>query len=242
MTTTTGVDATSAIANQQAANAAAAAAAANGGTTPKTTTDSDALSANYTTFIKLLTTQLQNQDPLQPTDTSQFTQQLVEYSQVEQQIDTNSKLDTLVSAATKVDVGQYVNYVGKDVAVSGTQLALSDSSASLSYTLPTVASNVEIDITDSTGKTVATVTGDTTVGDHSVAWDGKGTDGSTLADGTYGFTVNATDATGAAITGVSQYFVSPVQAVLSTGNGTAVQLQLNGDLKVDPSTVTAIGS
>ena len=71
---------------------------------PPATTAPDAaqqqLSGNFSTFLTLLTTQLQNQDPMNPMDSNQFTQQLVEFSQVEQQINTNDNLKTIIGQGT----------------------------------------------------------------------------------------------------------------------------------------------
>src|ERR1700748_2840526 len=77
------------------------------------------LSGNFDTFLQLLTTQLQNQDPTSPMDTNQFTQQLVEYSQVEQQIDTNTNLQSLITQGGTQNAAYAPSYLGKNVTVSG---------------------------------------------------------------------------------------------------------------------------
>ncbi len=93
------------------------------------------LSGNFQTFLKLLTTQLQNQDPLDPMDTSQFTQQLVEYSQVEQQIDTNGNLQSLISQGTQQSAAYATGYLGKTVTVSGGEGSLANGQAQWTYNL-----------------------------------------------------------------------------------------------------------
>src|SRR5579884_3869002 len=82
------------------------------------------LTGNFDTFLQLLTTQLQNQDPLSPMDSTQFTQQLVEFSQVEQQINTNNNLQNLIGL-TEANAGSTaVSYLGKDVTITNGNGAL----------------------------------------------------------------------------------------------------------------------
>src|ERR1043165_3489997 len=85
-------------------------------TTPTTAGTPDAmkqLSSNFSTFLTLLTTQLQNQDPLSPMDSNQFTQQLVMFSQVEQQINTNDNLQSLIALNLSQTANSAVNYIGR---------------------------------------------------------------------------------------------------------------------------------
>ena len=114
-------------------------------TTPSSASASSAtnatsqLSSNFDTFLQLLTTQLQHQDPLDPMDTSQFTQQLVEYSQVEQQIDSNTNLQTLISQGTSQSAAYATSYLGKTVTVSGGEGSLTNGQAQWTYNLGTAA-------------------------------------------------------------------------------------------------------
>src|ERR1700722_15519777 len=71
------------------------------------------LSGNFDTFLQLLTSQLKNQDPTSPMDSSSFTQQLVEYSQVEQQINTNTNLQTLITQGQSNGSAMATSYLGK---------------------------------------------------------------------------------------------------------------------------------
>ena len=96
------------------------------GTSSSSSTAMQQLSGNMNTFLTLLTTQLQNQDPLSPMDSTQFTQQLVEYSQVEQQINTNSNLQNLISLQQSGAGAAAVSYLGKDVTVTNGNAALSN--------------------------------------------------------------------------------------------------------------------
>lgn len=198
------------------------------------------LNANFDTFIKMLTTQLQNQDPLEPTDTSQFTQQLVMYSQVEQQIGTNTKLDNVVSAITGNSANSYVDYIGKSVAAVSDSLVLYDKKSTVSYNLPDNAKSVKVEVLDKNKNVVATLNGAATVGDHNVNWDGKNNAGVQMGDGVYTFKVTALKEDGTALANVKQFAVAYVTAIRASSSGT--QLELNGILKVDPSTIQAIGT
>src|SRR6266436_1999994 len=115
------------------------------------------LAGNFQTFLTLLTTQLQNQNPLDPLDTNQFTQQLVQFASVEQQLKTNDQLTSLVSLQQTAQSTQALTFVGKTAAVDGSTAALSQSQATWKLSVPT-NSNVSISIANSTGQTVFTGT------------------------------------------------------------------------------------
>src|SRR5271167_1366015 len=89
------------------------------GTVASALNDNTEIASNFTTFLQLLTTQLQNQDPLSPMDTNQFTQQLVEFAGVEQQMKTNDTLSTLVSLQQTAQTTQALTLVGATVVVNG---------------------------------------------------------------------------------------------------------------------------
>src|SRR5471032_2242493 len=100
-------------------------------------TTGDTLAGNFQTFLTLLTTQLQNQNPLDPLDTNQFTQQLVEFASVEQQLKTNDQLTTLVSLQQTTEATQALGFVGKTAVVSGNTAALTNSQATWELDIPT---------------------------------------------------------------------------------------------------------
>jgi flagellar basal-body rod modification protein FlgD len=171
--------------------------------TASTATQPDAmkqLSGNFSTFLTLLTTQLKNQDPTSPMDSNQFTQQLVMYSQVEQQIDSNNNLKTLISQGTSNAAAMTTGYLGKKVSITNGNASLTGGSATWTYNLKTAAATAQISIADANGKTVYTGTGQTAAGNNTFTWDGKDTNGNQLADGTYKLTVTAADAAGNTIT------------------------------------------
>ncbi len=158
------------------------------------------LAGNFNTFLTLLTTQLQNQDPLNPMDSNQFTQQLVEFSQVEQQINTNDNLKTLIGQGTSQTGAYAVSYLGKAVTVSNGQAPLADSQAIWAYNLNTTAVNTQLTVTDANGNVVYTGAGETASGAHAFTWDGKNANGTQLPDGTYKLSVAATASDGSTVT------------------------------------------
>jgi flagellar basal-body rod modification protein FlgD len=159
------------------------------------------LSGNFSTFLTLLTTQLKNQDPTSPMDSNAFTQQLVMYSQVEQQIQSNTNLKTLISQGQSSAAAATTGYLGKKVSVTNGMASLSDGAAKWTYTLPAAASAATLTITNSSGRVVFTGPAETTAGTHELAWDGKDINGNQLPDGAYKLTVAGTNAAGGNMTG-----------------------------------------
>lgn len=156
-------------------------------------TNGTSLAETFDTFLTLLTTQLQYQDPLDPMDTNEFTSQLVEFSGVEQAITTNKKLDQLISLQTDLQLNNAVGYIGKSVAADSIMLMLQNGESTITYDLGANAAQANILIIDELGNTVRTIPGDTTFGHHEVVWDGLDDDGDPLPDGLYGFLVTAID-------------------------------------------------
>jgi flagellar basal-body rod modification protein FlgD len=158
------------------------------------------LSGNFSTFLTLLTTQLKNQDPTSPMDSNQFTQQLVMYSQVEQQIQSNDNLKTLISQGTSNAATMTTSYLGKKVSVTNGEASLSGGAANWTYNLNTASASTQLTVTNDAGKIVYTGAGATTMGNNSFAWNGKDNNGNALADGSYKLTVTANDTAGNAVT------------------------------------------
>src|ERR1700760_3589524 len=98
-----------------------------------TSTAGSTLAGNFQTFLTLLTTQLQNQNPLDPLDTNQFTQQLVEFAGVEQQLKSNDQLSTLVSLQQTAQNTQALGFVGQTVSVDGSTQNLTNGSAAWTF-------------------------------------------------------------------------------------------------------------
>src|SRR5579885_3591633 len=115
---------------------------------------SQQLAGNFNTFLQLLTTQLQNQNPLDPIDTNQFTQQLVEFASVEQQVNMNTNLQTLISLQQTAQATAAMQFLGSDVTVSSNTGTLSNATgtpASWSFSSPAPATGT-VTISNSTGQ------------------------------------------------------------------------------------------
>lgn len=197
------------------------------------------LSGNYTMFLRLLTTQLQYQDPTNPTDSNTFTQQLVAYSQVEQQIKTNDNLTTLIGttqAGNNANIA-LLNYLGKYVEVSGDNLSLINGAANATYELAKAADKVQLDILDTSGKTVATFNGPNGAGVQKIAWDGKDNNGAQLSDGKYTLKITATDPAGKAIMVTKQSLVGPVTSIERTATGNVLHI---GNLPIAEEDITNV--
>ena len=162
-------------------------------------TASTTLASNFQTFLTLLTTQLKNQNPLDPLDTNQFTQQLVEFSQVEQQLKQNEQLSTLVNLQKTAQSSQALNFVGATAIVDGSTTRLQSGAAnwSLNSAKPAAA---DIYIKNAVGQTVFSGQYTLNAGDQHFQWDGKGSDGTKWPDGNYTLVVSAKDTGGQPVT------------------------------------------
>lgn len=171
-------------------------------TSSATTTKSDTatLSSNYEMFMTLLVTQMQNQDPLNPTDTATFTSQLVQYSSVEQQIKANAYLADLKALATTQNASNLVSYVGKTVQAEGKTVSF-DGSAAATWNFDSSAksSAATVTITDAEGKTVYKTNQALTTGRNSFTWDGTTSAGGKAPAGSYTIAVAGQDSAGNAV-------------------------------------------
>jgi flagellar basal-body rod modification protein FlgD len=177
------------------------------------------LTQNFNTFLTLLTTQLQNQDPLSPLDTNQFTQQLVSFSQVEQQINTNSNLQQLISLQGAGESISALPLVGQNIEYNSATAPLTDGQANFVYNLPSTTSSTALTVVNANGNVVYTQPGDTSAGTHVFTWNGQTNTGVQLPDGNYSLQIQAVGAAGGAVT-PSIASVGTVQAV-GVENGTA---------------------
>lgn len=159
------------------------------------TTNSPTLADNFQSFLQLLTTQLQNQNPLDPLDTNQFTQQLVQFAQVEQQLKSNDQLAALLSVQQSMQTTQALGYVGHIVAIEGKTTTLANGSAGWSFNA-TKPSTATINIQNAAGSTVYTGTFSLQAGTQNFLWDGKDNNGNTMPDGEYTMSITAQDASG----------------------------------------------
>ena len=178
-----------------AVDALAATEAAAASTKARTT-----LSSNFDTFLTLLTAQLSNQDPLNPVDSAQFTQQLVQYSQVEQQIQTNDRLTSLLDQNSAASGAAAVAYIGKTAMINSPVSALADGEARWTYATPNAEGGVTLSVADASGREVFRTTRSAAAAEQSFVWNGRDNSGARLPPGAYTLQVGAKDATGAAVT------------------------------------------
>jgi flagellar basal-body rod modification protein FlgD len=227
MTTTTA-------ATTAATSTAATAAQAAG------TDASQQLAGNFDEFLQLLTTQLQNQDPLDPLDTNQFTQQLVEFASVEQQVDMNTNMQTLITLQQTTAATAALQLIGSTVTVGGNSATLSNATGSpatwsLNASAPATAN---VTITSSSGQTAYTGTTALNAGTNSFTWNGQGNNGVTWPDGAYTITVNATGANGQPVTVSTQ-----VQGVVTAVNMNATPPTLTvGGQSVPISSIQSVSN
>jgi flagellar basal-body rod modification protein FlgD len=153
------------------------------------------IAQNFDTFLQLLTTQLKNQNPLDPLDTNQFTQQLVQFAQVEQQMKQNDSLSTLISLEKATQTTAALSFLGSSVVVDGDTAKLSNGQAAWSFTSDKTASAV-INIKDSNGQVVYTESRTVSAGPQDFKWNGRNTSGQMMADGNYTISITAKDASG----------------------------------------------
>jgi len=156
------------------------------------------IAGNFNAFLQLLTTQLQNQNPLDPLDTNQFTQQLVQFASVEQQINMNTQLQTLVSLQQTAQNSQALDFVGKTVTVKGATAPLTNGKAQWTFN-PSSPATATFTVTDQTGQTIFTQTGTVQPGTQNFNWNGQDNAGHQWADGNYTLTISATGANGQSV-------------------------------------------
>lgn len=157
-----------------------------------TTSSNASLYSDYETFLQILVTQIQNQDPTAPTDVSEFTSQLVQYAEVEQQINTNDKLDSILSTMNSNGITPLLSYVGAYVeTASDGELVVQNGQSIIAYTLPEEALSTKVYVQNSSGDVIATLTASTDSGLNRLVWDGTCDDGTTADDGTYKFSITA---------------------------------------------------
>ena len=172
-------------------------------TTGTVNTDSNAsesqsqLVENFDTFLQLLVAQIQNQDPTSPTDTDAFTQQLVQFSELEQSIQSNDNLETILSSIESQNAASIVSYIGQTVSAQGAATTLNNGQATFNLQTNELVPEAEITVRSSTGEIVFQGTQTLEAGSNQFIWDGIGTDGQQRLDGgTFSISVSGENAAG----------------------------------------------
>ena len=216
-----------------AVTSTSAAAALAGGAAKSST---KGIAQNFDAFLLLLTTQLRNQSPLDPLDTNQFTQQLVQFASVEQQLRSNETLTALLTATKASTTSTAASFIGRQITADGATARLSNGSARWLLNPARNASQATITIRDAKGSAVLTRSGPLSAGPQAFAWDGKTSTGTAAPDGEYTITVAALDVSGQGVS-VKTEVSGVVDAVDMTGD--APQLVI-GSIRVPMANVRAI--
>lgn len=150
------------------------------------------LNTDYNSFLQLLTTQLQNQDPLSPMDDNTFTQQLVEMNGVQQQIQTNSLLQTLVNQSA--GAADAVNLIGKTVQAASATATMSNGSISWQYSLGSTAAAATVEVLNAANTVVYSAPAPSlSTGPNTFTWNGQTSSGGQDTSGTYTLKIVAND-------------------------------------------------
>ena len=189
-------------------------------------------------FLQLLVTQLQNQNPLDPTDTNEFMNQLVSYASYSTQQEMNSSMSQLVTSMNSMLSSNGIGYIGQTVEAKGDTTTLQDGQAKWGYSLTSNASDVTITVKDQSGNTIYTADGETSSGSHTFNWDGTTNSGEKAADGNYTISVSATNGSGSSVLDYTTV-IGKVAGVDSTSGTTKLVV---GDTTVDLTSVLSIKS
>lgn len=200
------------------------------------TTQKNAFSADRDMFLKLLTTQMQNQDPLDPMDSTEYTQQLVQYSQVEQSIQQTGVMQDVLAQLKSQNMLQASGLIGRVVDIKGAEAGLGSGPALWSYSFDATPAQVEATIRNDAGEIVHRFAPGATAAGN-ITWDGKRADGQVAPPGSYTLEIAATSASGSALPAtIGSYGI--VEQVVSDTDGT--MLRINGRL-VALRDVTSVG-
>lgn len=195
------------------------------------------LTENFDTFLQLLVTQIQNQDPTSPTDTETFTQQLVQFSELEQSIQSNDNLETILKSIESQSAANVVSYLGATVTANGATATLSNGRADFNLQAQEFIPNAEISIRNGAGEVVFQGTQTLQAGQNTFSWNGRGLNGQQFNDGgSYTITARGVNASGA-FSSISSAISGVVDGV-EFNNGTP-QLRI-GDTRIPVSTVTSV--
>lgn len=192
----------------------------------------------YNQFLILLTTQLQNQDPLDPMQSQEFTNQLVQFSQVEQAILGNEKLDNMLTQWNNNQIGQSLGYIGKDVYYKGEEIYHEGGDVKLGYAIEGDSKQAKMRIVDENNQVVRTLSLPAGTTSGNITWDGKD-EFDVAAPLNKKYTIRI-DALNAANEPLKSYSGVPAHVEgVETLNG-VLYLALNGDRRVDATSVLSI--
>lgn len=208
------------------------------GTTAGSSVSAAKLTGDFNTFLTLLTTQLRNQDPSQPMDANEMSQQLVQFAGIEQQIAANRTLESLLNLQQAAALSNAAALVGSAVEVESERLSLQGGTAGLRLAPAGAAKTARITLRDGAGSVVLQreVALGATASDW--RWDGKNAKGQAMPDGAYRVSVTGLDASGATAS-TSFTVLGRVTAAQRNANGVTLSL---GAVTVGLDALRAFGS
>jgi flagellar basal-body rod modification protein FlgD len=191
-------------------------------------------------FLNLLITQLQNQDPLNPTDSVEFTAQLAQFSSLEQLGNVNDNLQELKNFQASINNSQAVSLIGKTITANGNSILLTaEEPVECNFKLEDDAALVVANIYDSTGEFVtAFESSNMAAGQHSLFWDGTDKNGNRMPDGHYTFEIMAADVNGKAIEAAT-FFTGCVDKVKFENNSSFL---ISGSQKISLGDVVQVAA
>jgi flagellar basal-body rod modification protein FlgD len=201
-------------------------AATTTATDGSSTSSRDSIAGDFNSFLTLLTTQLKYQDPLSPMDTTQFTQQLAMFANVEQTSNVNTNMKSLISLTKGSQAASAIGYIGKTVQVDNPTAALDNGQAKFPYSLAGTSTATALVVSNALGRPVFATAGETGSGSHNFVWNGQDKDGNALPAGNYTLAVSAVDKNGAQIS-ATVGSLGVVDGVDSASDGT-VNVVING--------------
>jgi flagellar basal-body rod modification protein FlgD len=207
--------------------------------TASSTSSTSATGLSSTDFLNLLVSELQNQNPLDPTNSTDFITQLTSYANFDQQQTLNSNLNTLVSSFNSLLTLNSSNYIGQTVTAKGDTGTLQSGQVAFGYSLNSAAAAVTLTVKDSSGNAVWSGSGTASAGSNSFTWDGTTTSGTQLTDGgQYSLTVSATDSTGQSVYG----YTTVTGKVTSIDNSSGTPMLNIGSTAVSTNNVIGVTS
>ena len=206
-------------------------------TASKATDPLSSLTSSMNDFLKLLMTQLQNQDPTAPMDTTQFTSQLVQFASVEQQVNINTGVQSLIQLAQSTNVLQASGLIGKTVTANASQIALQSGSGNIQFNAP-AAEPVSVTISGSNGAVVLQTSLTSAPGQNTWTWDGKNNSGQQMPDDAYSVAVMG-GTVGTTPTAIPFTVTGPATGVTTQNNTQQVQI---GPLTIPVSAIQSVAN
>ncbi len=201
--------------------------------TSSTTSSTNGLSSTMAQFLKILTTELQNQDPTQPMDPAAFVGQLATLNEVQATVQSNQLLTAIEAQIQASSGASLTNYIGDQITAQSNAISLASSGSSVTfgYTEPSNIKSGTIVIKDSSGNQVFSAVANPASGNQTYTWNGKNVAGTALPAGNYTVTVNTIDNTGKAGT-AQTYTAATVQSVDSSGSTPKLVLSTGSEIPV----------